>query len=323
MAFWSFKLAEPGHDCVDLSKASDWFQVTNTLPSMLVELHMSGCELNQIPVGVANMTRLKVVNLRWNIIWRTIPQWLYTCSNFKSLSLYLNLLRGEISSSTGNFTAIVNLDLSANQIDGKMPNSLGNLCKLAVLDLSRNYFNGSVSEILKRQLGCSFHEERQSHARRLGTESKKRYHPVVTNFLNTLMNFSRLHDYMTEFGYKHKTYRALNLFIIYVITTDPANVEYILKKHFANYGKRDQKLSPEDDIDAILTIWHYHGGCQVGRVVDKGYGVLGTDSLRVIDGSTFYHTPGANPQATVMMLGRYMGQRILHDRLVHGSKKKN
>ena len=42
---------------------------------------------------------------------------------------------------------------------------------------------------------------------------------------------------MTEFGYKHKTYRPLNLFIIYVITTDPANVEYILKKNFANYGK--------------------------------------------------------------------------------------
>ncbi|ONI25202.1 hypothetical protein PRUPE_2G288400 [Prunus persica] len=76
-------------------------------------------------------------------------------------------------------------------------------------------------------------------------------------------------------------------------------------------------------IDTVMTIWHYHGGCQVGRVVDKGYRVLGIDSLRVIDGSTFYHTPGANPQATVMMLGRYMGQRILHDRIVHGSKKKN
>ena len=37
------------------------------------------------------------------------------------------------------------------------------------------------------------------------------------------------------------------------------------------------------------TIWHYHGGRQVGRVVDKGYRVLGIDSLRVIDGSTFYH----------------------------------
>ncbi|CAB4309554.1 unnamed protein product [Prunus armeniaca] len=59
-----------------------------------------------------------------------------------------------------------------------------------------------------------------------------------------------------------------------------------------------------DSLFAPKTIWHYHGGCQVGRVVDKGYGVLGIDSLRVIDGSTFCHTPGANPEATVMMLGR-------------------
>ncbi|TQD81667.1 hypothetical protein C1H46_032763 [Malus baccata] len=76
-------------------------------------------------------------------------------------------------------------------------------------------------------------------------------------------------------------------------------------------------------IDTVMTIWHYHGGCQVGRVVDKGYRVLGIDSLRVVDGSTFYRSPGTNPQATVMMLGRYMGQRILHDRLLRGSKKKN
>lgn len=46
----------------------------------------------------------------------------------------------------------------------------------------------------------------RSHARRLGAESKNRYHPVVTDYINTLTNFSRLHDYMTdEFAYKHKT----------------------------------------------------------------------------------------------------------------------
>ncbi|CAL9009417.1 unnamed protein product, partial [Prunus brigantina] len=106
---------------VDLSKASDWFQVTNTLPSMLVELHMSGCELNQIPVGVANMTGLEVLNL----------------------------------SSIGNLTAIVNLDLKINKLPWKIPNSLGNLCKLTVLGLSRNYFNGSVSEILGSLSRCS------------------------------------------------------------------------------------------------------------------------------------------------------------------------
>ncbi|XP_043715166.1 protein HOTHEAD-like [Telopea speciosissima] len=67
--------------------------------------------------------------------------------------------------------------------------------------------------------------------------------------------------------------------------------------------------------DTVMTIWHYHGGCQTGRVVDQDYKVLGVDGLRVIDGSTFHDSPGTNPQATVMMLGRYMGVRILNERL--------
>ncbi|KAG2312395.1 hypothetical protein Bca52824_023952 [Brassica carinata] len=74
-------------------------------------------------------------------------------------------------------------------------------------------------------------------------------------------------------------------------------------------------------IDTVMTIWHYHGGCQVGRVVDKNYKVLGIDSLRVIDGSTFLKSPGTNPQATVMMLGRYMGQKILREREAFLKKK--
>ncbi|KAG8059884.1 hypothetical protein GUJ93_ZPchr0002g25175 [Zizania palustris] len=68
--------------------------------------------------------------------------------------------------------------------------------------------------------------------------------------------------------------------------------------------------------DTVMTIWHYHGGCQVGRVVDRDYRVLGIDALRVIDGSTFNASPGTNPQATVMMLGRYMGVKIQRERMV-------
>ncbi|XP_077245695.1 protein HOTHEAD-like [Tasmannia lanceolata] len=67
--------------------------------------------------------------------------------------------------------------------------------------------------------------------------------------------------------------------------------------------------------DTVMTIWHYHGGCQVDRVVDRDYRVLGVDALRVIDGSTFNYSPGTNPQATVMMLGRYMGIKIRNERL--------
>ncbi|KAL4595290.1 hypothetical protein ACB092_12G081100 [Castanea dentata] len=73
-------------------------------------------------------------------------------------------------------------------------------------------------------------------------------------------------------------------------------------------------------IDIVMTIWHFHGGCQVGKVVDRDYKVLGVDALRVINGSTFLRSPGTNPQATVMMLGRYMGEKILHERCSHGRK---
>ncbi|XP_024955156.2 protein HOTHEAD isoform X7 [Citrus sinensis] len=73
--------------------------------------------------------------------------------------------------------------------------------------------------------------------------------------------------------------------------------------------------------DTVMTIWHYHGGCQVGKVVDHDYKVLGVDALRVVDGSTFYYSPGTNPQATVMMLGRYMGVRILRERLASNDSK--
>ncbi|XP_058182089.1 protein HOTHEAD-like isoform X1 [Rhododendron vialii] len=73
--------------------------------------------------------------------------------------------------------------------------------------------------------------------------------------------------------------------------------------------------------DTVMTIWHYHGGCQVGRVVDRDYKVLGVDALRVIDGSTFNYSPGTNPQATVMMLGRYMGVQILSERLASEETK--
>ncbi|XP_023548118.1 protein HOTHEAD-like [Cucurbita pepo subsp. pepo] len=67
--------------------------------------------------------------------------------------------------------------------------------------------------------------------------------------------------------------------------------------------------------DTVITIWHYHGGCLVDKVVSHDLKVLGVTRLRIIDGSTFSESPGTNPQATVMMMGRYMGLKILMDRL--------
>ncbi|KAL6491733.1 hypothetical protein OROGR_034098 [Orobanche gracilis] len=88
-----------------------------------------------------------------------------------------------------------------------------------------------------------------------------------------------------------------------------ANVN-LLPKH-----TNDTKSLVQFCKDTVITIWHYHGGCHVGKVVDSDYKVLGVESLRVVDGSTFYDSPGTNPQATVMMMGRYMGVKILRERL--------
>ncbi|KAK6128098.1 hypothetical protein DH2020_038152 [Rehmannia glutinosa] len=54
----------------------------------------------------------------------------------------------------------------------------------------------------------------------------------------------------------------------------------------------------------VSTIWHYHGGCLMGKVVDQNLKVIGIDGLRVVDGSTLTVSPGTNPQATLLMMGR-------------------
>ncbi|XP_074574047.1 protein HOTHEAD-like [Curcuma longa] len=47
--------------------------------------------------------------------------------------------------------------------------------------------------------------------------------------------------------------------------------------------------------DLAQTLYHFHGGCEVGKVVDHEYRVIGVNGLRVIDASTFSFSPGTNP----------------------------
>ncbi|RAL43878.1 hypothetical protein DM860_014379 [Cuscuta australis] len=118
-------------------------------------------------------------------------------------------------------------------------------------------------------------------------------------------------------------------------------VEKIVKsKRFANYTGCDKKtadrllkMSARANVnlipkhtndsrsveqfckDTVVTIWHYHGGCHVGKVVSPDFRVLRIHRLRVVDSSVLSQSPGTNPQATLMMMGRYMGVKILRERL--------
>lgn len=106
----------------------------------------------------------------------------------------------------------------------------------------------------------------------------------------------------SKFRYKNVPVQALiDLFLILPFNLRP--------RHLSAAFSLEQYC-----IDTVLTIYHYHGGCKVDKVVDHDYKFMGVDSLRVIDGSTFFSAPGTNPQATLMMLGRYMGKKISRER---------
>ncbi|KAI3933601.1 hypothetical protein MKX01_032706 [Papaver californicum] len=63
----------------------------------------------------------------------------------------------------------------------------------------------------------------------------------------------------------------------------------------------------------VNTIWHYyHDGCP--KVVDSEFHLIGVDRFRIHDGSMFSISPGTNPLATLKMIGRYGGVKIMEER---------
>ncbi|KAI3923164.1 hypothetical protein MKW92_039576 [Papaver armeniacum] len=79
---------------------------------------------------------------------------------------------------------------------------------------------------------------------------------VAGTMFNQLLNFNRVWDYMTDHCSKHKTYRLLSPFRSEVYTSDPANVEYILKTNFQNYGKGSYNYNNLKDLlgDGIFAV---------------------------------------------------------------------
>ncbi|KAL6957456.1 hypothetical protein U1Q18_046330 [Sarracenia purpurea var. burkii] len=77
---------------------------------------------------------------------------------------------------------------------------------------------------------------------------KKKYHPIGDTVFNLLLNFKRMHDYITDLAKKHKTFRLIRLFKTIILTSDPANVEYILKTNFHNFGKKTRRKVREEEV---------------------------------------------------------------------------
>ncbi|KAG5527084.1 hypothetical protein RHGRI_028118 [Rhododendron griersonianum] len=131
---------------VNLTKAPDWLQVINKLPS-LVELHLPYCELDHIPpLPSVNFTSLVVLDLSNNFFHSVMPRWIFSLSNLISLDLGWCGFVGQIPEGLRNLTSLVTLDVTFNQFKS-LPASLFRMSSLVRLDLV-NALEGPLPVVL-------------------------------------------------------------------------------------------------------------------------------------------------------------------------------
>ncbi|KAK7289667.1 hypothetical protein RIF29_03485 [Crotalaria pallida] len=112
---------------VDLTNAKNWFDVINTLSS-LVMLRLSTCRLHTLPLRLVhvNITSLIILDLSSNAFNATVPQWLFEIGpTLRCLNLSTTKLYGPIPGKFENLQSLAVLDLSNNNLNGPIPSSLG------------------------------------------------------------------------------------------------------------------------------------------------------------------------------------------------------
>ncbi|XVF81446.1 hypothetical protein PTKIN_Ptkin15bG0155800 [Pterospermum kingtungense] len=98
----------------------------------------------QIPSSLANLTQLTNLSLSYNSFSPGTLSWLGKQTKLTILDLVQANLYGEIPSSLGNLTLLTYLSLDSNQLMGPIPFWLGNLTRLTALYLGGNKLQGQV-----------------------------------------------------------------------------------------------------------------------------------------------------------------------------------
>ncbi|XP_043693734.1 cytochrome P450 704C1-like [Telopea speciosissima] len=74
------------------------------------------------------------------------------------------------------------------------------------------------------------------------------YPPVMGTVFHSLLCFNRVYDHYTDVARKYKTFRLLSPSNSEIFTTDPRNVEHILKTNFDKYSKGSQNYEILEDL---------------------------------------------------------------------------
>ncbi|CAA0824280.1 disease resistance family protein / LRR family protein [Striga hermonthica] len=160
---------------VNLSRATNWPQQVITKLYSLVELHLSGCNLNYMaPLNDVNNishSHIAILDISSNYLdgesYGIIPPWIFQLNNLIYLDMSWNTLEGRIPTMS-NTTKLQHIDLYRNNLNSSIPqwlysckqlkyvsleynnlqdvisNSISNLTSLGTLDLSENELYGKI-----------------------------------------------------------------------------------------------------------------------------------------------------------------------------------
>ncbi|XP_064995155.1 receptor-like protein EIX2 [Musa acuminata AAA Group] len=143
--------------CVRFTNAANWLQDLNALPH-IQEIELSYCDLGTFPRSLshANFTSLTTLDLGYNDINSTIPDWVFNITSLEFLYLGGNDLSGFFPNSVTKLTSLKALDLSWSVFqDGFMRLApISNLCKLQILNLRYVPVNDVLANLKMVFSGC-------------------------------------------------------------------------------------------------------------------------------------------------------------------------
>ena len=118
-------------------------QLANLSSLSVLDLH-SNQLIGHIPPELGYLSVLSDLNLGYNGLFGSIPSELQYMFELTILNLESNDLSGSIPSALGALSILQRLDLSHNELSGNVPAALGSLSALQYMDLSINQLDGSI-----------------------------------------------------------------------------------------------------------------------------------------------------------------------------------
>ncbi|KAJ0967460.1 hypothetical protein J5N97_024377 [Dioscorea zingiberensis] len=98
----------------------------------------------EIPAEIGRMSKLRLLDISSNKLFRKIPREFSRLSYLYNLSMSNNQLSGTIPPEFGNLSSLEILDLSRNNLSGQIPIQMENCLKLGSLSLSNNDLSGAI-----------------------------------------------------------------------------------------------------------------------------------------------------------------------------------